>query len=180
MIEVLLPHARNNAVIVGLEPSCLLTLRDEIPKLLPGDHSRLVAQKSRMFEEFIADETDAGRFTAKFKPIADKVMLHGHCHQKAFNIMDAVNRTLSLIPDLEVENIQSSCCGMAGSFGYHRDTIEVSKSMAELSLLPKIRSAGEDTLIIADGTSCRQQIRDGSGNQSIHVARVLQRALMEH
>jgi FAD/FMN-containing dehydrogenase/Fe-S oxidoreductase len=179
-IEVLLPYARDNAVIIGLEPSCLLTLRDEIPKLLPGEDSKLVAQQSRMFEEFIADETDAGRFAAKFKPIADKAMLHGHCHQKAFNAMDAVNRTLSLVPELEVENIQSSCCGMAGSFGYHRDTIEVSKSMAELSLLPKVRSAAEDTLIIADGTSCRQQIRDGSGNQSIHVARVLQRALLEH
>ena len=84
------------------------------------------------------------------------------------------------MPDLEVENIQSSCCGMAGAFGYHADTIDISKAMAEQTLLPKIRSAGEDTLIVADGTSCRQQISHGSGTQPIHVARVLQQALAEN
>ena len=177
LLQALLPHARNGATIVGLEPSCLLTLRDELLNLLPGENSLLVAQQSRLFEEFIADEMDAGRFSLPLGSISNKALLHGHCHQKAFNAMNAVNRTLSLIPGLEVENIQTSCCGMAGAFGYQTKTIGISKAMAELSLLPRIRSAEQDTLIIADGTSCRAQIFHGSGTPAVHVARVLEQSL---
>jgi len=104
-------------------------------------------------------------------------LLHGHCHQKAFDVMPDVERALRLVPGLEVETIQSSCCGMAGSFGYEAGHYEVSMRMAEASLLPRVRRAGLDELVVADGTSCRHQIHDGSGRLAIHVARVLQQAL---
>jgi Fe-S oxidoreductase len=102
-----------------------------------------------------------------------KALLHGHCHQKAFDTMGAVERTLRLIPQLSVETIESSCCGMAGSFGYDATTIDVSLKMGELSLLPAVRRADADALILADGTSCRHQIHDGSEREAAHVARVL-------
>jgi Fe-S oxidoreductase len=106
-----------------------------------------------------------------------KALLHGHCHQKAFAVMPAVQKALSLIPDLKVDVIESSCCGMAGSFGFDVEHYEVSMKMGELSLLPKVRGADAGTLLVADGTSCRHQIRDGAGREAVHVARVLQRAL---
>jgi Fe-S oxidoreductase len=104
-------------------------------------------------------------------------LLHGHCHQKSFGAMPAVEAALKLIPGLEVETIESSCCGMAGAFGYHAQTIEISQAMAELSLLPAIRKANNDDIIVADGTSCRHQIHDGTGREAWHVARVLAAAL---
>ena len=105
--------------------------------------------------------------------MAKRALLHGHCHQKSFGAMAAVEQTLKLVPDLAVETVETSCCGMAGAFGYGADTIDVSLKMAELALLPAVRRAGADTLIVADGTSCRQQIADGSGREALHVARVL-------
>jgi len=104
-------------------------------------------------------------------------MVHGHCHQKAMDAFSSVQQVLSLIPDMQVELIESSCCGMAGSFGYASDTAEVSVKMAELDLLPTVRKAEEHTLIVADGTSCRHQIADGSSREAIHVAQVLAQAL---
>jgi Fe-S oxidoreductase len=112
-----------------------------------------------------------------FMPMAKKALVHGHCHQKAFDGMGAVEKALKLIPKLEVEIINSSCCGMAGSFGYEVDHYEVSIAMAELDLLPAVRKANDDTLIVADGTSCRHQIRDGVGRDAKHVARILEMAL---
>jgi Fe-S oxidoreductase len=106
-----------------------------------------------------------------------KALLHGHCHQKAFGAMPAVERALRLVPGLEVETIESSCCGMAGAFGYEARHYDVSMKMAEASLLPKVRAADGGTLVVADGTSCRHQIADGAGREAIHVARVLERAL---
>jgi Fe-S oxidoreductase len=105
------------------------------------------------------------------------VLLHGHCHQKAFGVMAGVETVLRLVPELEVETVASSCCGMAGAFGYGADTYDVSMKMAELSLLPAVRAAGDDTLVVADGTSCRHQIHDGTGRAPVHVARVLCEAL---
>src|SRR5262249_11510509 len=107
------------------------------------------------------------------KPPAKRALLHGHCHQKAFGAMAAVEAALRLVPELAVEMVDSSCCGMAGAFGYGADTIDLSLQMAELSLLPAVRQATADTLIVADGTSCRQQIKDGTGREALHVARIL-------
>jgi len=130
-----------------------------------------------LFEEFLAREADAGKLDLKLAPMKKRAMLHGHCHQKSFDTMRAVEATLKLIPNLEVAPIESSCCGMAGAFGYHADTIDVSRAMGELSLLPAVRKADADAIIVADGTSCRHQIKDGTGREAVHVARVLARAV---
>ena len=130
-----------------------------------------------LFEEFLAQEADDGRLKLNLKPVAKKALLHGHCHQKAFAAMGAVEKTLRLVPGLEVSTVETSCCGMAGSFGYEAEHYDVSMKMAEANLLPAVRKAEADTLIVADGTSCRHQIADGSGRQAIHVAKVLAQAL---
>jgi Fe-S oxidoreductase len=161
--------------VLGLEPSCLYTLRDEYPVLLP--EARRLAAGAFLFEEFLAAELDAGRFAPALKPVAAKALLHGHCHQKAFGAMGAVERVLRTVPGLEVSAVESSCCGMAGSFGYEAEHYEASMKMGELALLPAVRRADAEALIVADGTSCRHQIADGAGRQALHVARVLERAL---
>ena len=159
--------------VVGLEPSCLLTFRDELPALMKNDEAKRLADNSFLFEEFLAREHKEKRLNLPLRPVGRKALLHGHCHQKAFAAMGSVEAALQLVPDLRVETIESSCCGMAGSFGYAADTIGVSLAMGELSLLPAVRKAPADALIIADGTSCRHQIHDGAGRAAIHVARVL-------
>jgi len=126
-----------------------------------------------MLEEFLAREAAAGRLALPLGPVADRALLHGHCHQKSFGALGAVETVLALVPGLAVETVETSCCGMAGAFGYAADTLEVSRAMGELSLLPAVRGAAPDTLIVADGTSCRHQIRDGTGREPLHVARVL-------
>src|SRR5262249_58723256 len=114
-----------------------------------------IAGQAVLFEEFLAREADAGRLALPLAPLRGSVLLHGHCHQKAFGAMGAVEAALRLIPDIEVEVIESSCCGMAGSFGYHTETIDTSFAMGELSLLPAVRKAPRDAVLVADGTSCR-------------------------
>jgi FAD/FMN-containing dehydrogenase/Fe-S oxidoreductase len=176
-VAALAPFAARGIPVVGLEPSCVLGFRDEIPALLKTDAARSLAQHVLLFEEYVAREAASGAFRPALKPVAKRALLHGHCHQKAFGAMGAVEATLKLVPDLAVEAVESSCCGMAGAFGYHADTIDVSLKMAELSLLPAVRKAEPDTLVVADGTSCRHQIKDGAGREALHVARVLQMSL---
>lgn len=171
-LAALEPFFARGVPLVGLEPSCLFSFRDEALAMLPGEASKRAAAHALLFEEFIAREAKAGRFQPSFKPATDKVMLHGHCHQKAFGAMGAVEQALRLIPDLKLEKIESSCCGMAGAFGYQAETAEVSRQMGELSLLPAARNAG-DAVLVADGTSCRHQIAQGSGRQAVHVASLL-------
>jgi len=167
--------------VVGLEPSCLLSFRDEIPALFPDeetrDAARRLADQALLIEEYLARLVNQNALKLPLKKIASRALVHGHCHQKAFDAFSAVETVLKLIPDLKVEPIESSCCGMAGSFGYAAETIDVSLQMGELSLLPAVRQADADTLIVADGTSCRHQIHDGAGREAIHVARVLAMAL---
>jgi Fe-S oxidoreductase len=172
-ISTLAPFARRGVPIVGLEPSCILGFRDEIPGLIKTDDARALAAHALLFEEYVARETDAGRFKLALKPVGKQALLHGHCHQKSFAVMGAVETTLKLIPDLKVDTVDSSCCGMAGAFGYGAETYDASQGMAELSLLPAVRKADADTIIVADGTSCRHQIKDGTGREPLHVARVL-------
>jgi Fe-S oxidoreductase len=130
-----------------------------------------------LFEEFLAKEIDAGRFNPQLAPIASTALLHGHCHQKSFNVMGPVQKVLSKVPGLKVTPIESSCCGMAGAFGYQAETIDVSLKMAELSLLPAVRQADMDSIIVADGTSCRHQIKDGTARHALHVAAVLAKSM---
>jgi Fe-S oxidoreductase len=154
-------------------------LRDELAALLPGAESAALAAAALTFEEFLARERAAGRLTLSLKrsPYA-RALVHGHCHQKAFGVMPAVVAALKLVPELEVEVVQSSCCGMAGAFGYQAEHLDVSLRMAELALLPAVRAAKTDTVIVADGTSCRHQIHDGAQRDAVHVARVLADALV--
>ncbi|WP_425405470.1 FAD-binding and (Fe-S)-binding domain-containing protein [Hwanghaeella sp.] len=177
LLDALYPYAEKGIPIVGLEPSCLLTLRDEIPALLPGEKSAAVAAKAKMLEEYLTDLADQNALSLPLKSPAPTVKLHGHCHQKAFGVVSSIQRILQLLPDTKVETIETSCCGMAGSFGYKKETQDISKKMAELSLLPAVRDSGPDTVVVADGTSCRHQIFDGSGKDAIHVARLLEMAL---
>jgi Fe-S oxidoreductase len=177
LVEAYAPFAARGVPIVGLEPSCLLTLRDELLSLRSDEAAKSVSAHALLFEEFLAREAEAGRLQLPLGPIADKAMVHGHCHQKSFGAFPPVGKVLRLVPGLKVEIIESSCCGMAGAFGYGADTFDVSIEMAELSLLPAVRNADPQTLIVADGTSCRHQIGDGTNRAALHVARVLAMSL---
>ena len=178
LLEALAPFVTRGVPVVGLEPSCLFTLRDEFLALGLGEAARQTADNAFLFEEFLARERKAGRLKLDLKPLPQKTaLLHGHCHQKAFGVMSAVQEALALVPDLAVTTVETSCCGMAGSFGYEAEHFKTSVAMAELSLLPAIRKADADTLVVADGTSCRHQIADGADRQAIHVAQVLEQAL---
>ncbi|SAK44571.1 D-lactate dehydrogenase (cytochrome) [Caballeronia hypogeia] len=176
-LDALMPYVERGVAIVGLEPSCLLSLRDEFLGYGFGDAARKLAQASFLFEEFLVREEAAGRLKLKFKPLqTPKALLHGHCHQKAFDAVRPIEKVLAWIPGLDVKPIESSCCGMAGSFGYEAEHYEASQAMAELALLPAVRKAA-DAVIVADGTSCRHQIADGAQREALHVARVLAMAL---
>ena len=181
-LDALMPYVERGVAIVGLEPSCLLSLRDEFLNYGYGDEARRLAANAFLFEEFLVREHSAGRLALDLQPLAaSKAMVHGHCHQKAFDAVRPVQAVLKWIPQLEVSLIESSCCGMAGSFGYEAEHYEASQAMGELSLFPAIRKAAHDTLLVADGTSCRHQITDhiadGMQQKPLHVARVLSDAL---
>jgi FAD/FMN-containing dehydrogenase/Fe-S oxidoreductase len=172
LLHALLPLAERGMPIVGLEPSCLLTLRDEMLAMGLGEAARTVADQALLFEEFLAREANAGRLRLSLRAARQPILVHGHCHQKAFGAMPPVLQALRLIPQADPTLIESSCCGMAGSFGYEAAHLAISMQMAELSLLPAVRAA-PDALIVADGTSCRHQIADGAGREALHAARVL-------
>jgi Fe-S oxidoreductase len=174
------PALARGTPVVGLEPSCLLTLRDEFLVMGLGEEAERLSKQAFLFEEFLAREKNAGHLNLPLKALPQThALLHGHCHQKAFDAVRPVQQVLGLIPGLKVELIESSCCGMAGSFGYEVQHQAVSMQMAELSLLPAVRKAGRDSLVVADGTSCRHQIADGTDGeqQAVHVAIVLDKAL---
>ncbi|MGP0095070.1 MAG: FAD-binding and (Fe-S)-binding domain-containing protein [Xanthobacteraceae bacterium] len=177
VIEAVEPFVTRGVPVVGLEPSCVLGFRDEVPAMINTPAAKRLAAQAMLLEEFLVREVDAGRLDLRLGPITGRALLHGHCHQKSFGAFSAVERVLKLIPGLTVETVDSSCCGMAGAFGYAADTIDVSFAMGELALLPAVRKAEAGTLIVADGTSCRQQINDGAGRAAIHVARVLAASL---
>ncbi len=180
LLDALRPFVDRGVPIVGLEPSCLLTLRDEFLVMGLDGEIGPTAERALLFEEFLAEEADAGRLTLDLAPLrAQTALLHGHCHQKAFDAMPAVRKVLGLIPGLKVQTVDSGCCGMAGSFGYEAEHFAVSMKMAEQSLLPAVRKAGPETIVVADGTSCRHQIHDGTRKKALHVARVLQMSLEE-
>ena len=177
LVATYAPFAARGVPIIGLEPSCLLTLRDELLSLRSDGSARDVSTQALLFEEFLVREAAAGRLKLPLGPVAGTALVHGHCHQKSFGALKPVEQALRLVPDLKVETIESSCCGMAGAFGYGADTYQASIDMAELSLLPAVRAADAATLIVADGTSCRHQIADGTDRAPLHVARVLAMSL---
>jgi Fe-S oxidoreductase len=174
MVVALAPHVAAGTPIVGLEPSCLLTLRDEFLAILPGAQTKAVAEHAQLFEEFVESERAAGRFQLTLASMEGRTaLLHGHCHQKAFATVAAAVKALQLIPGLTVETFDSTCCGMAGSFGYEAEHYEMSLKIGELGVLPKIRAAAPDTLLAANGTSCRHQIADATGREARHLVRFL-------
>ncbi|WP_108676446.1 FAD-binding and (Fe-S)-binding domain-containing protein [Acuticoccus yangtzensis] len=177
MVHALAPHIAAGRAVVGLEPSCLLTLRDEFQALLPGAETDAIAKNAFLFEEWYVAAAARGEVTPPFAPRPGKAMIHGHCHQKAFGAFGAAQEALKLVPELEVEAIESACCGMAGAFGYDAATADISRAMGEAALLPAVRGAAGDAIIVADGTSCRHQIHDGAAREALHVARVLESAL---
>ena len=181
LLAAVRPYVERGIPILGLEPSCLLSLRDELLAIMPAAEVGPVSLDAYLLEEFLDAQAQAGRLRLDLQPLPQKrALLHGHCHQKAFDVMGSVERVLALVPELSVETITSSCCGMAGSFGYEAEHYDLSMKMAEASLLPRIRATDEATLLVADGTSCRHQIHDATGRRPIHVARVLHAALDRH
>ncbi len=177
LLNALAPFARQGIPIVGLEPSCLLTLRDETLVLGLGEAATTVAAQAFLFEEFVARELQAQRFAISLKPAPGPLLVHGHCHQKAFAAVSPIMEVLRLIPGAKPELIESSCCGMAGSFGYEAEHHALSMQMAEASLLPAIRRA-PNAVVVADGTSCRHQIQAGAQREALHVARLLEQLLI--
>jgi FAD/FMN-containing dehydrogenase/Fe-S oxidoreductase len=177
-LTALRPFVTAGARVVGLEPSCLLTFRDEFSAMLPKNEVAALARSAWLIEELLAADLAATKITL---PLLDRgprmAHLHGHCHQKAFDVMGAVESVLRRVPNLQLRVIEGSCCGMAGSFGFGASTIDVSFAMAELTLLPALRAATAGDLIVADGTSCRHQIHDGIGREALHVVRVLDASL---
>ena len=171
-VACLAPYAQKGAAIVGLEPSCLLTLRDEYPELLRTDASRQVARQSLLFEEFLLGEREAGRLSLNFEENGRKALLHGHCHQKA---LGGKAPTVSMLKwaGFQVSEVDSGCCGMAGSFGFEREHYDLSVAVAKRRLIPAVKAAGADVEIVASGISCRQQIEHLTGRKAKHPAELL-------
>ena len=172
LVDHLVPYAEKGIPIIGLEPSCLFTLKDEALVMGFGERAITVSKHAQLLEEFLASEAKVGKLNLNLKAATRPVLFHGHCHQKSFAAVTPAMELLKLIPGAEPKLIESSCCGMAGSFGYEAEHIEVSKQMAELSLLPTIRKS-PDSWVVADGTSCRHQIHDGTQRDAVHIAQIL-------
>ena len=175
----LAPFAEQGIPIVGLEPSCLLSLRDEYFSLLPDDpRVSLIADHAFTFEEFIAEQASTGALDLVFHDEPRHLLLHGHCHQKALVGTDPAVQSLTLPANYTVEEVDSGCCGMAGSFGYEAEHVEISLKMGERRLFPAVRETAPETVIVAAGTSCRHQIAQGTGRHALHPAEVLRQALI--
>jgi Fe-S oxidoreductase len=174
----LAPAARAGRPIVGLEPSCLLTLRDEYPELVRTEDARLVARQSLLLEEFLTKELQAGHplFARKHAGVGGKVLLHGHCHQKAL-VGTAPTVAVLKAAGYQVSEVDAGCCGMAGSFGFEAEHYDLSVRIAERRLAPAVRAAGSDVAVCAPGISCRQQVEHTTGRVPKHPAELLWEAL---
>ena len=165
--------------VIGLEPSCLLTFRDEYPDLVAGPQAQRIAQNAFLLEEFL----DPGRQhqhpnpALDFQPLRQQGLFHGHCHLKALVGSEPSLRLLRSIPGFEVKEVDSGCCGMAGSFGFEKEHYDFSMAVAETKLLPAVRALPQDAMVVAAGVSCRQQILHATSRQPLHPAEVCERAL---
>jgi Fe-S oxidoreductase len=182
LIQRLWPYAQYGIPIVGLEPSCLLTLRDDYVGLIQAkgeDEKQLkqILSQCWTLDEFLAQLIDKGEFKARFQTKERSVKVHGHCYQKALVGMKPTLKVLQAVPGFRVEEIPSGCCGMAGSFGYEKEHEAISMKIGELRLFPAIRESGQEEWIIASGMSCRHQIKDGTDRQALHLAEALARHL---
>jgi Fe-S oxidoreductase len=182
-VELLDPVISDDAPLVGIEPSAILGFRDEYLDLVPESlavAAKRLASRTLLVDEFFAGEATRGRITAdSFTNQTRQIKLHGHCHQKALSSLATTVQALSLPRNYSVEAIPSGCCGMAGSFGYEREHFELSMQIGELVLFPAVRQAEDAVLIAAPGTSCRHQIKDGTGRTALHPVEILHAALCE-
>ena len=176
-VRVLAPIVRRGIPIIGCEPSCVSMVRDTYPELVGGHDAQLVADGIVTFEEFVAAESRAGRFTIPASRGPDRILVHGHCHQKAMNAVGPTLEALALTGAERIDEIPTTCCGMAGSNGYETEHYERSLEAAEAALLPAVRAAPPSAEIAAAGTSCRQQIRTTTGRNARHPAEILADAL---
>ena len=176
-VELLYPYAQRGIPIVGCEPSCLLTLRDEYPDLLRDEKARVVAAGSYLIDEFIDMLRERRELALEFTGVKKKVLFHGHCHQKALVGTRHSVAVLRLAPGYEVEEVNSGCCGMAGSFGYEAEHYRMSQAIGEQVLFPAVVAKGEDWEVAVTGISCRQQIEHGTGRTARHLVEVLRDAL---
>ncbi|MEQ9306120.1 MAG: FAD-binding oxidoreductase, partial [Marinoscillum sp.] len=167
--------------LVGVEPSAILTFRDEYPDLLRGEEkqtARNIAANTYLIEEFLARELDAGNIDlSMFKEQKSLIKLHGHCQQKALSSLTPVKKILTKMGSNEVHLIPSGCCGMAGSFGYEKEHFDLSMKIGELVLFPTVRKQPQDVIIAAAGTSCRHQIKDGTQRVSKHPVEIIWEAM---
>jgi Fe-S oxidoreductase len=167
--------------LIGVEPSAILTFRDEYPDLVDNrclQAAQQLAKRSFLIDEFLAAEMQKGNILPEqFKDESRVIKLHGHCQQKAWSALSATQQILSLPANYRVENIPSGCCGMAGSFGYEKEHYDISMQIAELVLLPAVRNQQDNVIVAATGTSCRHQIKDGAGVKALHPVEILFDAL---
>ncbi|HNW89268.1 MAG TPA: FAD-linked oxidase C-terminal domain-containing protein [Bacteroidales bacterium] len=181
-VRVLSNIISDEVPLVGIEPSAILSFRDEVPDIVRKEliaAAEIIARNSYTIEEFVVREFDKGSFTsAMFSLDHKKIKLHGHCHQKVLSITLPTKRMLEIPQNFAVEEIPSGCCGMAGSFGYEKEHYELSMKIGEMILFPAVKKAGSEIIISAPGTSCRQQIKDGTGKTAFHPVEVLFNALI--
>ena len=177
-VDAVLPLVKNGARLVGLEPSCILSFRDDYVDLLDGDPDAVqVSQATMLIEEFFLEAQEPAESRVELASVPGTKLVQGHCHQKALVGMDQTIEVLNSIPQCEAVEIQSGCCGMAGSFGFEKEHYSISLDIGELSLFPAIRSQQGDFEVISQGVSCRQQIEHGTGKRAVHLAEVLAQAL---
>ena len=176
-VRILAPIVRRGTPIVGFEPSCVSMVRETYPELVGGDDAKRVAGAVVTFEEFVAAESRAGRFTLRNPRAPERILVHGHCHQKAMKVVGPTLEALALTGAERIDEIPTTCCGMAGSNGYEAEHYERSLEAAEVALFPAVRAAPPSAEIAVAGTSCRQQIRTGTGRDARHPAQILADAL---
>ena len=176
-VDLLYPHVEQGAYVVGCEPSCLLTLRDEYPDLLRSPEADRVAEKSMLLEEFLHMLQQEGRLNLQFRESPGRALYHAHCHSRSLVGTEPAMAVLGLVPGLEVQESEAGCCGMAGAFGFEKEHYEVSMTIGEQRLFPAIAALGEGGQVVVTGMSCRQQISHGTGRAPRHLAEVLAEAL---
>lgn len=180
-VRLLSSKVTDTMPLVGIEPSCILTFRDEYPELVAmelREVSKALSKNALFIDEFLAKEMDRGSIKADvFTDQARSIKLHGHCQQKALISTDCTRKILTLPANYKVIEIKSGCCGMAGSFGYEKEHYDLSMKVGELVLFPEVRKASDDTIIAAPGTSCRHHIKDGTGKTALHPVEILYEAL---
>jgi Fe-S oxidoreductase len=178
LIDAIRPSLQSNHPVIGLEPSCLLTLRDEYSALFSKDEIKGINQSVLLFHEFMSNYLDVNSRSIKLKSLpCEQVIYHGHCHEKAFGLTSKIESVLEKIPGLYFKKVPGGCCGMAGAFGYEKEHYEISKKISNVGPLPHIKDAGENVIIIANGTSCRHQFDDLAKKKAVHIARVVDMSL---